>query len=1743
MTKNKQFLRKLWGVILYILLGFFTIIFLFFIFINIPLGKKVVRNKVQSYLQEKLHTKVAIGTVDYSLPQWLEIKNIYIEDQNKDTLLYGEELSADLSMMKLLRGNTHIQKLFFKNILINIHRRPDDSVFNYLFVVNAFTGNKSTTAIPDTAALKLTLDRLIFDNVALRFKDEYGGNDFVARIKALDATLNKFQPDRVNFGINDFYASGVDFFMNTYKESIKDSLIKNSPDTLVSSGYGLFITAQHLNLRDVNVTVDNKVNGMYYANRVHHLGIANALFSFDQSIAIGDTLALDSSFVQFAQPKTTFTKENPDTTRNPWLIEIKQLSLIKNQVQYDDVNQPKAGGLDFAHFDASEVNGDISSFHYSYDSTRALVKQFGFKERNGFQLDTLHVNYTQTNRLLSAKDLYVKTPQSLLQNSVEIIYDSIAGLISRPKNSIVSAVFNNSILAFNDLYQLMPSMKTAFPPVQFANNTVRINTELRGNLERLYLPFLELSGLSGSSVTGRGTLYNITDPIRFSYDLYIDGSSISKTDILKFIPPANKDAIRKLPTVFKLSGHLVGNRNDLAADIKTNAPGILFNGKIALKNITNPSRLEYDLNITNSDIDRNFIIGFVPRESLPTQISLPQNIKATGKIKGNSNNVTTDVKLNTSYGNATVKGYIRNTRNPPASVYDLYITTPGFNIGRLLKQDSVLGIVSGSATAKGTGFDYQTMRSSIKADISSLQLYDYTYRNALINADFNRGAVSSDGSINDSSLRLNYNLTATNLGEKYPSINAVVDVDTAQLQKLHLVDELINFSTMATISADNLHPRSLDINALLDSTRLQMKEGYFLLDTVSLLATSSNGADDIKFRAPFANIHANGAFDYDKVGNEILQYINHYYNIAPGVKSKTEIPQQLTFEGTVIKHPIITALIPDLRDYDNINLKGSFVSAYGDSALHFTASVPFLAYQDYRIRNGNAIIVSRNERINYAVTFDTLHYVQNTFYGTTLNGSAAHDSLSIDALTQDNKKTDWFGIHAGLFIKDKVYSFRLKDDLLLNYEKWNVAPDNFISYSPQGILVNNFSMSSDTARIFINSRQQVPNSPIDVTIDNFNLKSISSILSNDTIFASGVMDAKLDITDLDKKFPGFTGNAQVTDLVVMQQPLGNVTATMEKISNNEVAATVNLVGNGNDISARGTYYLNNKEQQFDADMVIRKLNFKTIEGFSAGTIKNASGNISGNINLQGKFSDPRWKGVLNFDTTQFTLSEFGAPYKMINQHISLDYPVMSLKNFIIRDSLNNEMEIDGTITSNSLYNYDLNLDMNAVDFIIINAPKAINNELYGFASVDANVAITGNTVSPNIEGDVFVNDKSDLTIVLPETSYNKDDAKTVVRFIDRDTFAVNPPPRLFEPEKESNINFARYLNYNFNIEVNKNSMLTIIVDPVTGDKINVRGDAQLNAGVDPGGHIILSGNYELDNGYYELNYQFLQRKFHLLKGSLITFGGEPMDATVNITAEYITNTSARDLLNNEVVDVSPALRNSFNQKIPFKVMLYLTGVISRPTIAFDILMPEESNLVSSELRTTIESKLAQIRGDATAMNKQVFSLLLLNRFVGEQSSDFFRGNGNDFSDLAKQSVSQFLSSALNEIAANLFKGLDVDLNLNTYRDFSRGGNEQRTDLTVAISKTFLDDRLTVSVGTNFGIEGQDPVAKASGTNSSFMPDITISYKLTKDGKYIIRAYRKNQFEVVLDGYVVENGLAFIVTMDYDKFSELFRRKK
>jgi len=82
--------------------------------------------------------------------------------------------------------------------------------------------------------------------------------------------------------------------------------------------------------------------------------------------------------------------------------------------------------------------------------------------------------------------------------------------------------------------------------------------------------------------------------------------------------------------------------------------------------------------------------------------------------------------------------------------------------------------------------------------------------------------------------------------------------------------------------------------------------------------------------------------------------------------------------------------------------------------------------------------------------------------------------------------------------------------------------------------------------------------------------------------------------------------------------------------------------------------------------------------------------------------------------------------------------------------------------------------------------------------------------------------------------------------------------------------------------------------------------------------------------------------------------------------------------------------------------------------------------------------------------------------------------------------------------------------------------------------------LKVTVGSNFGLEGE---ARQNENTTNIAGDVTIDYSLSRDGRYMLRAYRKNDYQVALQGQIIETGVGFIITLDYDKFKDIFRKSR
>src|SRR5690606_26950937 len=82
-------------------------------------------------------------------------------------------------------------------------------------------------------------------------------------------------------------------------------------------------------------------------------------------------------------------------------------------------------------------------------------------------------------------------------------------------------------------------------------------------------------------------------------------------------------------------------------------------------------------------------------------------------------------------------------------------------------------------------------------------------------------------------------------------------------------------------------------------------------------------------------------------------------------------------------------------------------------------------------------------------------------------------------------------------------------------------------------------------------------------------------------------------------------------------------------------------------------------------------------------------------------------------------------------------------------------------------------------------------------------------------------------------------------------------------------------------------------------------------------------------------------------------------------------------------------------------------------------------------------------------------------------------------------------------------------------------------------------RLIIQVGSEVDIQGR---SGDQGRNAPVIGNVALEYLITKDGRYRLRGYRKNQFESVVDGELIVTGISLIFSKEFNKFKELWERE-
>ena len=1682
-------MRKVIKVILIILGSLLFLIAGALVYLNTPSGQNFVRGKAEGFLRKKIKTELHIGYLGVGFPKYIVLRDIFFRDQKSDTLLSLRELKVDISMWELIHKKVEVQQVLLTGVHSHIYRMQPDTTYNFSYIIDAFAGGpKDTTKVKDTtksSPLSISLDKVRLDDIHVKFDDVTGGMKLGLDLEHLDLRMKTLDLDKMAFHIRDLNVAGLRSSFAQDTSYLPPKPKKENTKT------ELQLVADNIDLQRIGFNYNDALNNLLFALDLGSLqlqlkkfGLANNLVDLDK-LVINNTNMVLTMGKNARPPAPIDTLIKKDTTQG-WNVSAGNISFSNVGFKMDNENQPRQpAGIDYSHLDLKDLAVSLQNVRYTSDSMSGNLKHLAVKERSGVDVKELRTvfSYNQQGAVLSK--LYLQTPQTLLQDHLEVHYPSIATI----KDSLA-------------------------------------RLQLRVNLLK---------------------------------------SKVAMSDVLIFVPDLIKqDMFRKNRNAhLDLEAKMTGYLDDLniarfyAAGLESTE--VLLTGK--LRGLPDSKKLSYSFNIAKLQTSRNDVSGFVPDSTLKA-IRLPDRFGVTGTIAGTVQDYNTNIYFTSTDGLAYVRGTLAMSPGKGREKYDMVVNLANLNLGRILKQDSVLGAVTANFVARGTGFDPKAMAATVDGKIISAFVKGYRYHDILMYAKVAAQKGNIDLSSADPNVRILLKADADLTG-KYAAIKADLKIDSIDFQALKLYKTELRAS--GTIHADFpvLNPDYPEGKFIWWQPVVTADGKRYFLDSLYVISKpSADSGQNIVADLGVLRAKIKGRIPLTKTGTIIQEHINRHYTFAmtdsartsmnrlradsmarriaegrPRFNDTAKVPRaySLTVSADVIDRPMLRGILPGLTSFDSIHVGATITPRI----LNLDVSMPNLVYSGTTVENGVVQVRATDSAFTYKVTVDQVSKDKFSFFYANIHGKLDQNTISTNISLSDSSKKERFAVVANMQKLGDSQIVHLQPGLKLDYKDWNVAVPNRIVLYNGGFYISNFEISNSGQFIRANSATAQINTPMKVDISNFMLSNITQALSNnDTLLADGKLSGTVNIQ---RMTPALQMNAdlKIEKLSVLGDTLGNLAAQVNNEKENALSAKVQLKEQGNDIAVDGTYYLKTQNgNDFDFNVDVNALSLKSFESLAGNQIHNSSGFIRGKLQLQGTAKAPVITGELRTENLATTVTQLNAEFKMPAEKISFTKDRVSLSNFTILDKDNNKATIDGGLDISNLSDIGLDLRVNANKWHPLHSTVKDNKVFYGDLFVTTNINVSGSVGAPAVDGTIKVLKGTKITVVNQDSNPQIESRKGIVVFVNmKDTARRN----ILVPRKARDTTKRRMASgsdVNVNVSIDKDAELSLVIDKSSGDFLNVKGDANINASLTPGGTLSLTGSYALSDGAYQLNYNFIKRKFKIANGSMITFAGDPVKGTMlDITAVYQAMIPPYDLVQRQVPD--PTQLNYYKQRLPFDVNLYMRGPVLTPRLSFDVVLPENKGTrLTSDQMDLIQGKLNQVRTDTGELNKQVFAVLILNRFVSDDP--FSSGAGSSATFTALQSVSTFIGEQLNQAAGKFVKGVDFSVDLATTEDYTTGNLRQRTDLNLAASKQLLNDRLKLTIGNNFELDGP----QTSNDQNSYVPtNLAADYLLSADGKYTLRGYRRAYDEGVLQGYVTETGLNFIVSLDYNKFKNVFRKKK
>jgi translocation and assembly module TamB len=1194
----------------------------------------------------------------------------------------------------------------------------------------------------------------------------------------------------------------------------------------------------------------------------------------------------------------------------------------------------------------------------------------------------------------------------------------------------------------------------------------------------------------------------------------------------------------KLPALGPLKGKEVNLAGSVRGDLKLlnlDQVQVKLPQKTALLlsgTVTNFSKPFLNLSVLSLASTSADLMALLPSGTLPSSLHLPRWFSMKGRVEGYLSALKMSLEAQTEFGAVALKTHIDGLGSASVLAYVGQLNFKNFNVGQLNSQADI-GKATGYLAFKGHGADNRNLVVETDGFLNSIEYQDKTYQNISFEGQLAQQIIHTNLVIDDPKAKVSWK-GDIDLGQENIAIVGNSHLDFLDLKALGW--STIPVEIRGQLDVQNLVVNTQDPKIDIEGKHLMIYKGdkFYPIAQLSLHTSSQENNRNIVLKTPFMQVSANGNFNYSQLKEVILAEINNYFHIPDFKPSTTQNQYLFKIDGKLDYDPIFEALMPGLHDFSTVDLH-ALLRSDGPVPISGKITIPYLLYDSLQIHNTTFNYLGDRKALQF--NFGTDRFISPAFRlrQASLIGKLANNVADFRLAVRDSLHQEIHALHG--FLQSINNRLRLSFDeegAKLFYHNWAGNPAGYVEYGSDGLFVNNVVFTSGKQIMRLNNFSNVPNGPISVFTQHIDLNALAQAFVQDAGLVGGFLDADVQVEGYMDGPVSYFGDFSVNQFMFKNIALGKFSGKTVIGSNGALLLTSTIASENASVRLMGSYNLQ-KSESLDVRIVADSVRAETLQPFSTGILKDISGSLAGMATVKGSLEKPEVTGHLSFRDFAFVLVEAGAKMRIKNQKLDFKNQQLDFKDFEVLDLKAKKMLVNGHVRFSDMPNYSYNLQIDTKDFAFVNAQLGDNELFFGKGYFDSHVKLTGKNLDFVLNGDVRVGAGTDLTLLMPDDSQIGTDLENTVTFMDFKNPTPKPKPK---KAQQGDLDFANSVN--LNVEIADNASLHILMDQVTGDLLSVKGNGKFNTGFDNKGNLFILGRYDILDGRYNLTYQVIKKEFviHQNSKSHIAWSGDPLAAQLEITAEH---TLGKKSLANYPFSSEDLKKSKFN--LPLRVDLLMQGVLSNPKINFEMVLNEADVGAYKDAFQKDGFKLADTKGikaegildvtKAELIKDQAILMLMTGAFSLSSLGGNLANVGN-YENLAREKVSDLISSQLNKYASGIIKGLDVDLGVQSA--YNLADDSRNTNLSLGLKKKFANERLILSVGKNFELENKNM------RSDEIFDNVQANWVITKDGRYRLNIFRKNLNQMVVEGSVIETGLGFIVAIDYETWKELMKKK-